>query len=205
MLELSENNDQPHNIGDKLKLLRSVKGFSIRVLAEKARLSPNTISLIESNSTSPTVATLQMIANALEVSLASFFTDVEEDSDVVLIKAMNQEKEVLPGVRVNVFPNHVLDSQIQVMHFAVSPNVSSGNDPLIHNGNELVFCIQGQLEYVINNRTYLLKKQDSVVFKANIPHSWCNRSHVETHFIVVIVTEDEQNSNFYHHMTFAAP
>jgi len=191
MAEPHVNTTQSHEIGEKLKSFRKAHGLSIRVLAEKASLSPNTISLIESSASSPTVATLQTIANVLDIPLSAFFTNPEPEDDVVLIKAQDQDKQVTPGLSVSVFPSHVLDHRVRVMHFAIGPGASSGNESLVHPGDELVMCLQGELEYVVMDRVYRLKKQDSLAFKAHLPHSWYNRSQAETHFLVLITTETD--------------
>lgn len=193
MVEPRDNRSPTPEIGEKLRSLRKAQKLSIRVLAEKARLSPNTISLIESNSTSPTVATLQTIANALDIPLSAFFTRGEQDEDVILIEAQEQEKQATPGLNVSVFPAKVLGQRVRIMHFIIEPGVGSGNEPLVHPGDELVLCLQGELEYVVRDRVYRLKKQDGLAFKGDLPHSWFNRSRVEARFLVLITSEPDQS------------
>jgi transcriptional regulator with XRE-family HTH domain len=192
MAEPRDNQTSSPKIGQKLKNLRKSRGFSIRLLAEKAGVSPNTISLIESNSTSPTVATLQTIANTLEIPLAAFFMNSEPEDDVVLIKAQEQEMQVDSGLTVSVFPGQVLDQRVRIMHFTIAPGVGCGPEPLAHPGDELVLCLQGELKYTVNERTYLLDKQDSLAFNAHLPHRWYNAGEVDCHFLVMITAENDQ-------------
>lgn len=189
---MTKSRDQNPDIGEKIRSLRKAHKLSIRVLAQKAGLSPNTISLIESNSTSPTVATLQTIANVFDVPLATLFTNAEQEAEIILIKAQDREKQVTPGLSVSVYPGGVLDQRVRVMHFAIGPGVSSGNESLVHPGDELVLCLQGELEYVVQDRVYRLKKHDSLAFKANLPHSWFNRHQAASHILVLITTEPDQ-------------
>jgi transcriptional regulator with XRE-family HTH domain len=190
MTETREKSASSSAIGERLRSLRKAHSLSIRLLAEKAGLSPNTISLIESNSTSPTVATLQTIANVLDIPLASFFTNAEQDDEVILIKATDQEHQVTPGLNVTVFPQHILDQCVQVLLFTIKPGLSSGSDPMIHPGDELVLCLEGELEYTVKDTTYRLKKLESLSFKGSLPHSWCNPGSVKTHFLVLITSEN---------------
>ncbi|RPI87160.1 MAG: helix-turn-helix domain-containing protein [Chloroflexi bacterium] len=199
MTEQSENKSLAKSIGEKLKSLRKAHGFSIRALAERAELSPNTISLIESNTTSPTVATLQTIANVLDIPLADFFTTSKLDDDVIFIKARDQERQISPGLNVSFFPGQILDQRIRAMHFVIEPGMNSGDDFLCHPGEELVLCLEGELDYVVKDRTYHLEKQDSLAFKENIPHSWENRYQVEAHILVLITTEADQT--FHSHIS----
>jgi transcriptional regulator with XRE-family HTH domain len=193
MAEQRGNHSSSPEIGEKLRSFRKSKGMSIRVLAEKAGVSPNTISLIESSSTSPTVATLQALANVLDVPLSAFFTHDEQDEEVILIKAREHSEEVAKGLNVGVFPTTILNQRVRVMNIAIAPGMESGSEPLIHPGDELVVCLQGELEYVVQDRIYRLAKEDCLAFKANLPHSWRNRSRSETRFLVLITTETDQS------------
>lgn len=197
MAEQKGSIPQPLGIGEKLRLFRKERGLSIRVLAERAGLSPNTISLIENNSASPTVTTLYTIANVLDIPLSAFFIEGENGEEVRLIKAQDRERTVTPGVKVSVLPGDVLDRCVHILHFVVEPGKGSGNDQMVHPGDELVICIQGELEYRVKDTIYNLKEQDSLTFNAGFPHSFYNRSQAETHFLVLITTETDQSFRFH--------
>jgi transcriptional regulator with XRE-family HTH domain len=184
--EPQENPVSAAGIGSKLRSLRKGQGLSIRMLAEKAKLSPNTISLIESNSTSPTVATLQTIANVLGIPLGAFFNELENNDEVILLKVQDQEKQVAPGITISVVPDEVLGQCVHLMHFTIEAGVSSGEEPLVHPGDELVLCLQGELEYLVNERIYRLKRNDMLAFRSELPHSWVNRSQAKAVFLVLI-------------------
>lgn len=188
---------QPLGIGEKLRAFRKERGLSIRVLAERAGLSPNTISLIENNSASPTVTTLYTIANVLDVPLSAFFVEDENGDEVRLVRAQDRERTVIPGVKVSVLPGDVLDRRVHILHFVLEPGQGSGNDQMAHPGDELVICIQGELEYRVKDTIYNLKEQDSLAFNAGFPHSFYNRSRTETHFLVLITTETDQSFRFH--------
>src|SRR5512143_557339 len=70
-------------VGYRLRELRKQQGLSLRALAEKSGLSANTISLIENGKTSPSVATLQQIALALNITITAFF-EVQVNHDPVI-------------------------------------------------------------------------------------------------------------------------
>lgn len=180
-------------IGEKLKTLRKSRGYSIRLLAEKAGLSPNTISLIESSATSPTVATLQNIANVLEIPLSAFFMHEEPESEIVLIRAQDHNHPLGQDLRVSVFPSQILDQRVRVMRLTISPGAGCGPEPLAHPGDELVICLHGTLEYTVKGQTYFLEEQDSLSFKAHLPHRWYNPGQEDVHFMILITTETDQS------------
>lgn len=73
-------------IGRRIKYLRRLKNLTQAQLAEKADLSLNYISQIETGVAAPTVKTLQTIATALNVELKEFFdfdlsTNAQDDAE----------------------------------------------------------------------------------------------------------------------------
>jgi 2-amino-4-hydroxy-6-hydroxymethyldihydropteridine diphosphokinase len=73
-----------------LKSLRLRQGLTQRKLAEKARVTHSSISVIEKNQASPGVNTLDKILSALSTSLPEFFAEIERGGAEV-----NREKRIL--------------------------------------------------------------------------------------------------------------
>jgi len=61
------------DIGYHIRVLRKRCGLTIRKLAEMSKVTPAVISCIERSKSSPNVATLQNIINALGLDMATFF------------------------------------------------------------------------------------------------------------------------------------
>ena len=72
-------------IGSKIKNLRLQKGLTQEELADRCELSKGFISLLESDKTSPSMATLEDILNAVGTDFAHFFRE-ESGQRVVLGK-----------------------------------------------------------------------------------------------------------------------
>lgn len=60
-------------IGEKIKKDRLLQNMSLRDLAKKSGVSKTTLSDIENNKTNPTMATLEKIADALEINIEFWF------------------------------------------------------------------------------------------------------------------------------------
>src|SRR3712207_4569955 len=56
----------------------------------------------------------------------------------------------------------------------VDPGASSGERMLEHPGEELIYLLEGELEFVVNSRTYRLRPCDSLHFRTVQPHAWRN-------------------------------
>ena len=60
-------------VGKNLRDLRNRRGLSLRALAERSGLNVNTLSLVENGKSSPSVGTLQQLAQALDAPITTFF------------------------------------------------------------------------------------------------------------------------------------
>ena len=86
-MALYQNNAESVNIGERLRELREARNISMRTLATKSGLSANALSMIERNKASPSVSTLYKLADALGVSITSFFGAATERQQVVYLKS----------------------------------------------------------------------------------------------------------------------
>ena len=87
------------NVGVRLREFRHQRGLSLRALAELCELSPNTISLIERGTTSPSVSTLQRLALALGVHISDFFVDPGARTKLLLTRAEDRTRSGSSSVR----------------------------------------------------------------------------------------------------------
>src|SRR5204862_3639458 len=64
-------------LGQRVRELRDMHGFSLDALAERSGVSRSNISLIERGQSSPTATVLDKLAAGLGVTLASLFEDAK--------------------------------------------------------------------------------------------------------------------------------
>jgi quercetin dioxygenase-like cupin family protein len=55
----------------------------------------------------------------------------------------------------------------------------------MHTGHELVYCLDGQLEYTVEEQKYQLKAGDSLLLEAHQPHRWHNLGPGAAVFLLV--------------------
>ncbi len=63
-------------LGQRINTLRKARGYSQEELAERAGISVSFLSMIERAERTPHVKTLEMLASALDVSIAEIFRGV---------------------------------------------------------------------------------------------------------------------------------
>jgi len=81
----------------RIRALREKKGLSLRALADEAGVSPATLSQIESAQTSPSVATLEKLADGLNMSVAAFFLEEGAEEDVEVFSLSDRPMVKLHG------------------------------------------------------------------------------------------------------------
>ncbi len=173
------------SVGRRLRLLREERGLSIRALASRCDLAMNTLRLIENDKTSPSVSTLQRLARGLDVPITAFFED-DRQSSVIHIKAGQRPRVVISqGILENLGAGFSLRA-VQPFVVTLEPLGGSGSQVCAHAGYEFVYCLKGRLAYTIEDRTYLLEPDDSLLFESHLPHRWQNVDEVVSKNLLVL-------------------
>ena len=179
------------NVGNKLRELREARNMSMRMLAGKSGLSANALSMIERGKTSPSVSTLYKISDALGISITSFFGVQPDRQQVVALRSdertrISFNRGVFEGLGGEQFAGRV-----EPFMLTLETGANSGPHPMTHSGHEFVFCLRGQLDYVVENEAYQLDAGDSLLFAANLKHKWRNRGDQVLNAIIVISGYEE--------------
>lgn len=176
-------------LGERIKKLRLKKEISIRSLAKDIGVSPSLLSQIERGIANPSLTTLRLISKSLEVPMFSLF--VEEEASAILVKKDRRVK----------ITNGANDDKIKVTYDLLSPDMKgdiqmcemdlkagsrSASKLNSHIGEEVAICIFGNIELVLENKTYLLKEGDSIRIAASTPHYWNNPTNEECRIIFAI-------------------
>jgi transcriptional regulator with XRE-family HTH domain len=180
-------------IGERIKILRQKRQFTLAKLAEKSNLSASHLSQIERKKTSPSLMTLNSIAQALEVNLRDLF---ESDQDQVHVTHTNP----VPADNGSSPPMWLLTREgsgwdLQVYRLSLSPEATPLDfEP--YSGEILLFVLEGTLQITINGEQFELQAGDSLHADARQPHRlgcsgdhlctmiWCNSPPREDRFSV---------------------
>lgn len=165
------------SIGPKLRELRLQRGLSLQQLGLRADVSAAAIHKIERSGMVPTITTLLKLAAALNRPVGYFVNeDAEQAGPTVFIPA--QERRVVytshRGIDLGGISGPYGRFFLAGAVAAVEPGASSGANPMEHPGEELIFLIDGALEFEVDGREYRLGKGDAVHFRTDRPHRWRN-------------------------------
>ena len=163
-------------IGREVRGFRRQKEITVAELSALTGLSIGMLSKIENGITSPSLTTLQTLANALSVPLTSFFRGFEENRDVVHVKAGEAVEMERAGTRAGHQYNllgHIGSnaSGVMVEPYMITLNEQSDVFPTFqHTGIELLYMLEGEIEYRHGDQLFLMQPGDSLFFDADAPH-----------------------------------
>jgi len=181
------------DVGRRVREIRMSRGFSIRSLAESSRLNVNTLSLIENGRTSPSVSTLQLIAQTLHVPISAFFETDHGEKKVVHQYAGNRPHAVFTHGLVEDLGAGMSRFGAEPLIVTLKPTADSGKTPIVHTGREFVYCLEGRIVYHVDDHAYQLEPGDSLMFEAYLPHRWQNEGESESKLLLVLCPMDERD------------
>ena len=176
-------NSEPR-VGTRLRALRDQQGLSLRALAEECGLSINAISLIERGENSPTVSTLHRLAIALKVPITDFFQD-ESRQTTVFVKRDQGLRSQSDGAVMESLGIGLFNQQLEPFRMVIQPGSGNWGDPVLHSGEEFIHCLEGEIEYMIDDRFFRLEQGDSLLFDATQLHGY--RNYTEKQAVVLMV------------------
>ena len=183
-------NQASEHVGQQLRAMRKARRLSIRALAELSGLSVNTLSLIENRKTSPSVNTLEQLAQSLDVPITAFFESDNHRRRVVYQKAGERQQIDFAQGQMERLNAGMPRMGSEPFITRLEPGANSGNSPIIYAGREFIYCLEGHITYIIEGEIYPLTPGDSLIFDAYTPHSWRNTASTSSRALLVLCPED---------------
>ncbi len=163
-------------IGEKINRLRILNQLTQEELAQRCDLTKGFISKIERDITSPSIATLMDILEALGTDLKAFFNEDVEETIVYkkddIYESVNEDLKhtihwLIPNSQKNTMEPILID---------LEPNGETIVDRP-HPGEEFGYVIKGSIALCIGNKKFKVKKGESFYFTPNKEHYIVNHSN----------------------------
>jgi len=161
-------------LAERLSVFRKLNGLSLEQVATRAGITKSYLSKLERGLSSPTIATLLKLAQALGRSAEQLIGQEAQDDDIVLVKA----GERIPFTRSKEREGYVYEAiaasrtQKAMAPFIMTPpiSVNEKTDLASHAGEEFIFLVAGVMDVIFEDRVVRLETGDSLYFNASIPH-----------------------------------
>ncbi len=162
------------SIGREVKRYREKLGLTISELAKGAEMSAGMLSKIENGATSPSLASLQALAQALQIPFTFLFKGYEEFRDATFVKAGQGLTIERRGTRAGhqyQLLGHSPHGPVMVEPYMITLTKETDTFPTFqHPGVEFIFMLEGNVVYRHGEKTYDMHPGDALFFDAEAPH-----------------------------------
>ncbi len=183
-------------IGRQVRTFRKRLNLTVANVAKQAQLSSGMLSKIENGLTSPSLATLNALANALQVPVTSLFRGYEEQRDVTVIKAgeglIIERRGSGAGHQYQLL-GHTIGKPYTIEPYLITISDQSEVFPVFqHSGTELIYMIEGRATYRHGDRTHTLEPGDSMFFDAEASHGPDEILELPCRYLSIIVSQSTE-------------
>jgi len=161
-------------IGKRIHHYRLQNHFTLQELADKTGFSKGYLSKVEKSGKAPPVATLSVIARELGVSVSVILGEEIIDASICLVR----ETERMPMAKngedfgyayealANGYPNKHMEPYVLTY-----PSDEALKHTFQHDGEEMLFVLQGKMRFKYGSSAYVLDKGDCIYFDSSVAHS----------------------------------
>jgi transcriptional regulator with XRE-family HTH domain len=158
-----EQNDVEQVVRTRLRSLRRTLGLSLDELAERANLSPSTISRVETGKRTISLDVLLPLAGALQVGLDALL-DLHSDDDVVIRPVPTRA-----GGRTTWMLSQPTGNTIAIK-MRLEPSDRTP-EPRVHPGHDWFFVTDGRVRLQLGERVIIVETGEAAEFATMTPHS----------------------------------
>lgn len=171
------------DIGGRLRAVRESRNLTQRDLANRAGLTNGAISLMEQNKSSPSVASLKALLDAIPMTMSEFFAEVENTGPPKYFYTQSEFIELSPqdaglganAARVSLRQvGNASEHSLQLLHENYPPGTDTGPAMLSHEGEEAGIVVSGIIEITVNDQVRVLNPGEAYLFDSRLPHRFRN-------------------------------
>lgn len=165
-------------IGRKIRTFREEKDMSLKDLAQKADITAALMSQVEQDVVPPTLATLINISRALEKGLNAFFVkdeilekvEVTRENERLSVSRTRESDHTRMTYNFQALSYRLRGKQMKPFFVEFDATMEENPIPLSHDGEEFCYCLEGEIEFITEDRKIRLIPGDSLHFYSDVPH-----------------------------------
>lgn len=169
--------DQKISVGDRIKRLRQEKGLSIAEVSESSGVDASVIASIEDLTISPPLGNIISLAKAFRVSLGDLFGD-DADSPFCIVRSDDRKtvnrfssaEGKSGGYHYESLGHQKQNRQMEPFLVTLVPLQELRLEPNQHDGEEILFVLEGKVEVRLGDHADILNQGDSIYYDSTIPH-----------------------------------
>jgi transcriptional regulator with XRE-family HTH domain len=182
-------------VGEKIKQLRERKGLSLKEVADATGFSTALLSQMENHLVSPSLGSIIKLAKALEVRVGDFFGETQGEPFAIVrkderktISRFASKEGVSYGYSYESLGFEKKNRRMEPFIVTLEPATLKTSKTSVHEGEEFIFVLEGEMEVIFGDHTDILYPGDSIYYDSNIPHRvQCHQDRV-TRILAVLYT-----------------
>ena len=160
-------------IGKRIKAFRTQKRITLEQLARQAGFTKGYLSKVEKSKKSPPVSTLGILARVLGVTISALLGEDAPRTSLCLVRKDERPLISRDGTAFGYsyeamaykYPNKIMEPFILTL--PVKPKKRTLYQ---HEGEEILFVIQGTMKFLHGNEEYVVNEGDCIYFDSSLPH-----------------------------------
>ncbi|WGH83585.1 helix-turn-helix domain-containing protein [Auritidibacter ignavus] len=187
-------------IAESTRQMRKARRLTLAELAGRVGISRQMLSKIENAQTSASLATVDALAQGLEVPVTSLFRGADYETQAVFVKNGGGQETIRRGSHLGHL-YHLL-GKLTGHHSNLEPLLvtlteDSETVPLFqHAGTEFVYVLEGEMEYQHQETTYHMQVGDSITFDGEGIHGATKILQAPVRFLSVFVSDEKVLHSF---------
>jgi len=181
------NQVDPRVIGEHIRRLRLQKHVSVRSFAAQTGFSASFISQLENGLVSPSLGSLQKIADALGVTLGEFFAEAAAEEEALVVRAADRRTldSTWTDAHLQALGSMARSRRLEPVLAIFGVGGKSGKHLHSHSREEFAFVLRGQVTLTMGDEDHELGPGDAVIVPAQAPHRWANRTDEPVEIVIV--------------------
>ncbi len=193
---MEDNRDfQEIRVGEKIKTFRESKGLSLKDLADLTGFSTALLSQMENHLISPSLGTMVKLAKALGLRVGDFLGETQGEPFAIVrkderktVSRFASKDGVKYGYLYESLGHEKKDRHMEPFIVTLEPATVKTSKTSVHEGEEFIFVLEGEMEVIFGNHTDVLYPGDSIYYDSSIPHRvQCHQEKV-TRILAVLYT-----------------
>jgi quercetin dioxygenase-like cupin family protein len=128
------------------------------------------LSLVERGRAAPSLGSLMVVANALNVPLSNLIVDNLQNEDKLVIRRQDQPVIRSASNVLRRLLREDLERGISISLNEYAPNRGGKSKSLSHDGFEYVFVLKGELTIEVSGVAHIMQEGDLISYKSRKPH-----------------------------------
>jgi len=159
------------SIGNKIRMIRKERGFTLETMATKTGLSKGLLSQVERGISQPSLDSLWKITRALESSIIHFFEDIDQKH--VHVTRVQKRRQLVFPESAGTFSllSAGGNAKLGMLEVRLQPGQLVTDKFVQADGEECFVVSRGRVLVRFSDEEYLLEQGDSISFDSAKSHS----------------------------------